>query len=61
MSHALLAPADAQQLVVVVHIPLVVEAVLLEGEIEGHPMTVPFGIDNHTIQIEENGPQSGHI
>jgi hypothetical protein len=39
--------------VVIIHRPFVSETKLLEGHIEGNTVTIPLGVDDHAVLIEE--------
>lgn len=60
VSQALLATADLQKLVVVVHVPLIGEAEFFERHIEGDAVPVSLGVNDDAVQVEEDGPNASH-
>ena len=60
MLHALLAASDLQELVVVVLVPVDVEAHLFEGLVEGDAVPIAFGVDDDPVLVEEERFDRGH-
>jgi hypothetical protein len=52
-SHALLAAPRLQQLSVLLHTPLVLEAFFFESQVEGDAVAVPLCLCDHAVAVEQ--------
>ena len=52
--HPFFAAPHLEQLVIILLIPIDVEAHLLEGLIKRDPVPISFGVDDHTVLVEKN-------
>jgi hypothetical protein len=54
MLHTFLATRDLEQLVVIIHAPLVGEAKFLEGHIERDAVTIALGVNDDAVLVKEH-------